>query len=148
MAEMNNVKKAAAEAAVVMANPNPVGPGNLIIHEGAIATIIKRSALSVKGVSRFAGSSFVDNIAEIVRSKKMQDRSIVLKMSSDSISMDLALYAYWGAALPQVAAEVKNVIAKAVLDMTGIPVDKVNINFRGMDEEIVQEKETEQGEQE
>ena len=148
MAEMNNVKKNVADAAVVMANPAPSGPGDLIIHEGAVATIIKRVALGVKGVSRFAGSSFVDNIAEIVRSKKIQDRSIVLKMSSSSISMDLALYAYWGAALPEVAAEVKKVIAQAVLDMTGIPVDKININFRGMDEEVVQEPETEQGEQE
>lgn len=146
MADINEVKKTIGEAAVaVMANPEPAGVGDLIIHEGAVATIIKRAALSVKGVSRFSGNSFVDNIAEIVRSKKMQDRSIALKMNSASISMDLSLYAYWGAALPQVAADVKNAVSKAVFDMTGIPVGKININFRGMDEEIVQE--TEEGEQ-
>ncbi|MBR2426516.1 MAG: Asp23/Gls24 family envelope stress response protein [Lentisphaeria bacterium] len=146
MAEMNNVKKVATEAVAVMANPSPAGAGDLIIHEGAVATIIKRAALSVKGVSRFAGSSFVDNIAEIVRSKKIQDRSIALRLSSTAISMDLSLYAFWGATLPQVASEVKSVVSQAVLDMTGIPVDKININFRGMDEETAQE--TEQGEQE
>lgn len=146
MAEINNVKKTSAEVVAVMTNPSPSGAGDLIIHEGAVATIIKRAALSVKGVSRFAGSSFVDNIAEIVRSKKMQDRSIALKMSSASINMDLSLYAYWGAVLPRVAEEVKNAVSNAVLKMTGIPVNTININFRGMDEEPAQE--TEQGEQE
>ena len=146
MAETSNTKRAAAEAVAVMANPTPAGNGDLIIHEGAVATIIKRTTLAINGVSRFSGSSFVDNIAEIVRSKKMQDRSISLKMSSASINMDLALYAYSGAVLPQVASDVKNAVAKAVLEMTGIPVGKININFRGMDDMPVPE--AEQGEQE
>ena len=76
----------------------------------------------------------------------MQDRSITLKMSSTSINMELSLYAYCGAVLPQVASDVKNAVAKAVLDMTGIPVGKININFRGMDD--MPAPETEQGEQE
>ena len=146
MAETSNTKRAAAEAVAVMANPTPAGNGDLIIHEGAVATIIKRTTLAINGVSRFSGSSFVDNIAEIVRSKKMQDRSISLKMSSTSINMDLALYAYSGAVLPQVASDVKNAVAKAVLEMTGSPVGKININFRGMDDMPVPE--AEQGEQE
>ena len=146
MAETSNTKRAVTEAVAVMVNPTPAGNGDLIIHEGAVATIIKRTTLAINGVSRFSGSNFVDNIAEIVRSKKMQDRSITLKMSSTSINMELSLYAYCGAVLPQVASDVKNAVAKAVLDMTGIPVGKININFRGMDD--MPAPETEQGEQE
>ena len=146
MAEISNTKRTVAEAVAVMANPSPAGPGDLIIHEGAVATIIKRTTLAIEGVSRFSGSSFVDNIAEIVRSKKMQDRSITLKMSSTSINMDLSLYAYSGAILPKVASDVKNAVAKAVLEIIGIPVGKININFRGIDDMPVPE--AEQGEQE
>ena len=59
--------------------------GQIKIHEGAIATIVRKAACSVPGVTRITGNSFVDNIAEIVGSKKIQDRSIQIAMNNSSI---------------------------------------------------------------
>ncbi len=129
------VKRTQRDAVAYMPKPASAGAGDLVIHEGAITTIIKRVALNVKGVSRFAGNTFIDNIAEIVRSKKMQDRSIVLKVNNGSLVIEMALYTVWGAALPKVAADVKTAVAQAITSMTDIPVCKINVNFRGMDEE-------------
>ena len=39
--------------------------GQIKIHEGAIATIVRKAACAVPGVTRITGNSFVDNIAEI-----------------------------------------------------------------------------------
>ena len=65
----------------------------------------------------------------------MQDRSIVLKVNNGSLMIEMALYTVWGAALPKVAADVKTAVAQAITSMTDIPVCKINVNFRGMDEE-------------
>ena len=40
--------------------------GEVKVHENVIASLVRRAALSVEGVSRLAGSTLVDNIAEIV----------------------------------------------------------------------------------
>ena len=45
-------------------------PGAVKIHENVIATIVRRIACSVEGVSKISGSSFVDNIAEMVGSSQ------------------------------------------------------------------------------
>ena len=65
--------------------------GQIKIHEGAIATIVRKAACSVPGVTRITGNSFVDNIAEIVGSKKIQDRSIQIAMNNSSVAVELSI---------------------------------------------------------
>ena len=38
--------------------------GEVKVHENVIASLVRRAALSVEGVSRLAGSTLVDNIAD------------------------------------------------------------------------------------
>ena len=78
--------------------------GTVRIHENVIATIVRKMACSVKGVSKISGSSFVDNIAEMVGSKKIHDRSIVVEMGESSVSVEVSINLYYGVSLPQVAS--------------------------------------------
>ncbi|MBP3393877.1 MAG: Asp23/Gls24 family envelope stress response protein, partial [Lentisphaeria bacterium] len=70
--------------------------GQIKIHEGAIATIVRKAACSVPGVTRITGNSFVDNIAEIVGSKKIQDRSIQIAMNNSSVAVELSINIQYG----------------------------------------------------
>lgn len=113
---------------------NGVSCGLIKIHEGVIATIVRKSACSVEGVSRITGNSFVDNIAEIVGSKKMQDRSIVVSMGNNNVSVELAINVEYGIRLPEVAANVQSAVAAEIERLTGLAVSKVNVIVREMEE--------------
>ena len=134
--EHSAAKKTAAESFALMANPDPENavPGDLVICESAVSSIVRRAVMGVPGVSRFTGSSFVDNIAEIVRSRKMQDRSIVLRFSGDAVSIEISIYTYFGFSIPEVAAALQKTVADTVFSLTGLRVSRVDVDVRGIDE--------------
>ncbi len=115
-------------------NALAVVPGVVKIHENVIATIVRRIACSVEGVSKISGSSFVDNIAEMVGSKKMHDRSILVDMGDASVSVEVSINLLYGYPLPQVAAAVQEALAKEIGRLTGLKVVKVNIVVREIED--------------
>ena len=88
------------------------GPGEIRIASPALSAVIRRAVCSVDGVSRLAGSSLVDNIAEFVGSKKVMDRAIQITIGESSIEVVIAINIRYGFALPEIAANVKE--ARAV----------------------------------
>ena len=115
--------------------------GQIKIHEGAIATIVRKAACSVPGVTRITGNSFVDNIAEIVGSKKIQDRSIQIAMNNASVAVELSINIQYGVQLPAVAAAVQDVVSKEINAITGLNVTKVNVIVREMEDAADDESE-------
>jgi len=112
----------------------PEVPGSVRIHENVIATIVRKMACSVEGVSKISGSSFVDNIAEMVGSKKMHDRSILVEMGESSVSVEVSINLLYGVSLPKVAAAVQEAVAQEITRLTGLQVVKVNIIVREIEE--------------
>ena len=108
--------------------------GQIKIHEGAIATIVRKAACSVPGVTRITGNSFVDNIAEIVGSKKIQDRSIQIAMNNSSVAVELSINIQYGVQLPAVAAAVQDAVSREIKAITGLNVTKVNVIVREMED--------------
>ena len=135
-AEHPNVKKAAAEHYTLMADPEPekAVPGDLVVHENAVASIVRRAVEEIPDISRLTGSSFVDNIAEIVRSRKIQDRAIAIRFSKGSVSIEISIYVYAGVVIPKVAAAMQKAVMDSVTSMTGLRVTAVDVNVRGIDE--------------
>lgn len=113
----------------------PAGvPGLVKIHENVIATIVRRIACGVEGVSKISGSSFVDNIAEMVGSKKMHDRSIIVDMRDSSVAVEVSINLLYGVQLPKVAAAVQEAVAEEITKLTGLKVSKVNIIVREIED--------------
>ena len=135
-AEHPNVKKAAAEPYTLMADSDPekAVPGDLVVHENAVASIVRRAVEEIPDISRLTGSSFVDNIAEIVRSRKIQDRAIAIRFSKGSVSIEISIYVYAGVVIPKVAAAMQKAVMDSVTSMTGLRVTAVDVNVRGIDE--------------
>ena len=109
--------------------------GVIRVHESVIASIVRKITLETDGVVRLAGSSLVDNLAEIVGSKKIQDRSITVEMGESSVSIEIGVIIKYGVAIPPVAEAIKTSVASEILKLTGMKVGKINIIVMDLEEE-------------
>ncbi|MBQ9770360.1 MAG: Asp23/Gls24 family envelope stress response protein [Lentisphaeria bacterium] len=113
--------------------------GSVKVYESVVSSIVRKSVLGTEGVVRFAGNSLVDNIAEFVGSKTMQDRAITVEMGEQSVSVSVQLVLQYGVYIPDVASTVQRAIKAQVEELTGMIVDKVDVTV--MDIEQVEEEE-------
>ena len=107
------------------AHENSVGA--VKVHESVIASIVRKAAMSVEGVLRLGTSSLVDNLAEIVGSKKIQDRAITVEMNENSVSVEVRVILLYGVLIPQVASDLKDAVAGEIFKLAGMKVDHVNV---------------------
>lgn len=128
-------KKAVAGSFALLPDPDPENAvrGDLLIHENAVSTIIRRVVMRIPGVSHLTGGSFIDNIADMVRSRK-QDRAVSLRFSGNFISIEISIYTYFGSSIPEVAATIRKAVTDTVLSLTGFQVSCVDVDVRGIDE--------------
>ena len=132
---MSNTQQAESVSTVPGAyEVNGAAVGTIRILDGAISTIVKRTVLGIEGVARLSGSSLIDDFADLVRSKRMQDRSIQIEHRDDSIAITVAVNPYFGYKFPALIAEIQKKVSGAVLDMTGIKVASVSVDIRGIEE--------------
>ena len=113
---------------------NGTAVGSISILDGAISTIVKRTVLGIEGVARLSGSSLIDEFADLVRSKRMQDRSIQIEHKDQDIAITVAVNPYFGYKFPALIREIQEKVSGAVLEMTGIAVSSVNVDIRGIEE--------------
>lgn len=109
--------------------------GYIKIHENVITTIVRKIASETEGVSRISGSSLVDNIAEIVGSKRIQDRAISIQMGDSCVAVSVSVNLFFGYKLPDVANELQGAIQEEIGKLTGLQVSKVDVIIREIDEE-------------
>ena len=132
---MSNTQQAESVSTVPGAyEVNGAAVGTIRILDGAISTIVKRTVLGIEGVARLSGSSLIDDFADLVRSKRMQDRSIQIEHKDDSIAITVAVNPYFGYKFPALIAEIQKKVSKAVLNMTGIKVASVSVDIKGIEE--------------
>ena len=113
---------------------NGAAVGTIRILDGAISTIVKRTVLGMEGVARLSGSSLIDDFADLVRSKRMQDRSIQIEHVDQAVAITVAVNPYYGYKFPALIAEIQRKVAAAVFDMTGISVSSVSVDIKGIEE--------------
>ena len=114
--------------------------GNIQIHESVVTSIVRKVASETEGVSRISGSSIVDNIAEIVGSKRIQDREISVQMGKSKVSVEVSVNLIFGYKLPDVASALQTAIEEEVKKLTGLNVSKVDIIIREIDDPVVEEE--------
>jgi len=115
--------------------------GVVKIHENVISSLVRKAALSVDGVSRLSGSSFVDNIAEIVGSRKIHDRSISISIDGDKVGVEIKINIKFGFKVPDLAAAVQSAVIRQVEDVTGMTVVSVNVIIQEIEDAAEEETE-------
>ena len=110
--------------------------GDIKIHESVIASLARRAALSVEGVSRLAGSSLVDNIAEMVGSRRIQSRNINIMLGENSdVAVELKVVLKFGCCIPQVALGIQKAVISEIEATTGMNVTNVHVLIQEIEEE-------------
>ena len=130
-----NKKNSAAPAQSTTVVLEDSGIGDVKIHENVIASLARRATLGIEGVSRLAGSLLMDNIAEIVGSRRMQERSITVAMDeSNRVSLEIKINILIGYRMPEVAAAVQKAVISGIEAATGMTVTKVNVLIQEVEE--------------
>ncbi len=147
---MSNTQQARAAADSVATVPGAyevkgAAVGTIRILDGAISTIVKRTVLGIEGVARLSGSSLIDDFADLVRSKRIQDRSIQIEHKDSTIAVTVAINPYFGYKFPALIAEIQRKVTDAVLEMTGIAVAAVNVDIKGIEERPHEEESADSG---
>ena len=125
------------------------GIGEVKIHENVISALARRATLEVEGVSRLAGSLLVDNIAEIVGSRRMQDRAVTIEILEDNrVAVELKINILLGYRLPEVAEKVQKAVVDSVEAATGMTVTRVNVLIQELEEPREEEEEDAEDEEE
>ena len=125
-AESKTASKEKPEVATAVLGDSEVG--EVKIHENVISSLARRATLEVEGVSRLAGSLLVDNIAEIVGSRRIQERSITVAMDENNrVSLEIKINILVGYRLPDVASAVQKAVISEIEAATGMTVTKVNV---------------------
>ena len=139
-AEKNDTVVNAKAAETVMVGDSELG--DVKIHDGVIATLTRRAALTVEGVSRLAGNALVDNLAEIVGSRRMQSRAIALEVNElNQISIEIKLNLKVGYTIPEVAENVQKAVISDVEKVTGMTVKTVHVLVQDIDDEYIDDDE-------
>ena len=101
--------------------------GDVRVHESVLASIARKAVLSVPGVIRLSGSSLIDNIAEIVGSRKTFDKAIVIGVAEDGISLEVRIIVKFGEAVPAIAAAVQKNVIDDITRLTGMAIVRVDV---------------------
>ena len=119
-------------------------PGAVEVHESVLAAIARKAVTAVPGVLRLSGSSFIDNLAEMVGSRKSSfDKAILIEKKDKDVSFEIRIVVLFGSSVPAVAAAVRQAVVTTVTDITGMKVGSVDVIVMDLDDEAPAEEEPE-----
>jgi uncharacterized alkaline shock family protein YloU len=104
--------------------------GNIKISDEAISTIAAIAAKSVDCVIDLDGGA-MGNFSEMIGVKDAT-KGVKVTMSADAVSIDMNLIVAFGCDIAAVAAAVQEAVREHIEKMTGLNVDKVNVNVNSV----------------
>ncbi len=125
MKEAKIKKEAVSNPDIICESDNEQGV--VRIHENVIVSVVREATCSVDGVVRLSGSSLVDNLAEMVGSKKTHDRAIKVNLDGPTVAIEVQITVAYGSHIPTVATGVQSKISEDVQSITGMSVSKVDV---------------------
>ena len=118
--------------------------GDIKIHENVVASLVRQAALEQEGVSRLAGSALVDDIANLVGSRRMQSRAITVELGDDGrVGIEIKLNLVFGFRIPDVAERVQKAVIGTVEETTGMTVTRVNVVIQEIEDPVVETEDDE-----
>jgi len=119
--------------------------GRIEVNNTVVASIVRLAALQVKGVCG-VGAGLVDNIADIVFSKRESDRGVkVIDDANSAYAIELRIVVAFGAEIARVAYQVQMLVREQVEKMTGNRVKRVDVFVEGV--KVVDDKPAEEEEE-
>ncbi|HLO12236.1 MAG TPA: Asp23/Gls24 family envelope stress response protein [Pseudoneobacillus sp.] len=106
------------------------GLGKVEIAPEVIEVIAGIAASEVEGVAQMRGN-FASGVVERL-GKKNHGKGVKVELSDDGIKVDVYCVMKFGISIPAVAGKVQDNIRQALINMTALEVDEVNIHVVGI----------------
>ncbi len=104
--------------------------GTIHISEEVIASIAAVAAAEVEGVSGIIGGR--DLTDKLGNHKVSPGKGIHLTITEEAVVVELSITVDSAAAVRRVAEQVQDAVISCVRDMTGLTVNRVNVNVTGI----------------
>ena len=132
---MRNTKKKTKKSTTPGAiGNNGMELGLVHIHENVIASAVRKATSRVDGVIRLAGSTLVNNIAELIGNRAIGDRAISVHIDGESVAIEVKVNIMYGVHVPTVAANIQTAVVEEVEKITGMTVTAVNVIVQELDD--------------
>ena len=115
--------------------------GTIRIADEVVSIISGLAATEVDGVASMSGG-IAGGIAEALGRKNLS-KGVKVEVGEEEASIDLFMIVRYGSRIPDVAWQVQENVKKAVENMTGLKVIKVNVHVQGVS--FPQQKSEEEG---
>lgn len=114
--------------------------GNIKISDEAIASIVAIAAKQVSGVIDMDGGP-VSTLAESLGVKNAT-KGIKVDINNENVSVEINIIVAFGIDISDIASQVQDKVKEAIEKMTGLNVEKVNVNINGVKilKEIIKEE--------
>ncbi|WP_419881325.1 Asp23/Gls24 family envelope stress response protein [Peribacillus sp. B-H-3] len=111
-------------------NEHSNGLGKVEIAPDVIEVIAGIAAGEVEGVASMRGN-FASGVVEKL-GKKNHGKGVKVDIAGEGIKLDLYCVMKFGVSIPKVAQEVQDNIREALLNMTALDADEINIHVVGI----------------
>lgn len=134
-----------SENNILEMNPGNTGLGKVEIAPEVIEVIAGIAASEVEGVAQMRGN-FAAGVVERL-GKKNHGKGVKVELSEEGIIVDVYCSMKFGVSIPTVAQEIQDNIRQALLNMTALDAEEVNVHIVGIQfDNPKQEQEKEQEE--
>ena len=111
-------------------NTLPSEMGSIRIADEVVSIIAGLAAMEIAGVASMSGG-IAGGIAEVL-GKKNLSKGVKVEVGEEEAAVDLYMIVNYGSRIPDVAWEVQENVKKAIENMTGLRVIKVNTHVQGV----------------
>ncbi|MBD1378795.1 Asp23/Gls24 family envelope stress response protein [Metabacillus arenae] len=122
-------------------SPEETGLGKVEIAPEVIEVIAGIAASEVDGVAQMRGN-FASGVVERL-GKKNHGKGVKVELSNDSIVIDVYCVMNFGVSIPNVAQGIQDNIRQALLNMTALEINEINIHVVGVQFESMKSTEIE-----
>lgn len=117
------------------------------IANDVVATIAGIAAAEIDGVAGMSGN-MVSGLSQML-GKKQLTKGVKVEIDGQNVTLDISIIVMYGKSIPQVAAAIQSAVKQAIVDMTGLNVQAVNVHVAAVqfaDETPAEEAATESAE--
>ena len=107
--------------------------GETTIEDEVIGAIAGLAAQEVEGVASLGTRSFRRILAERVAGRESRARGVAVEAGQREAILDLDMRVIYGYSIPDIVIDVRQTVARRVLEMAGLITKEINISVVGID---------------
>lgn len=105
--------------------------GNITIDDNVVASLAGLAAMECYGLVGMANSSATEGLVELLKREHLT-RGVKVTSEGEKIIVDLYIMVQFGTSISVVSSNIMERVKYSLEEMTGLKVERVNINVQGV----------------